>query len=196
MANQFEKDIIATFEELKERAHLWVVYPPMRAAGLIGKMPGFIPVGKGDYDFAGYYIDGAISIGVEVKETKDYETRLPVVKPGAKGNGLQYGQLRALVRLHKAGGMALLLWSNGGMIGRFDGQRLAAFSVAYDASLRAEAGGKEVAKGGRSIEWSAFEKVTERDWLPPVPRPALSPLSRKLLADVLKNGKTHVVEDD
>ena len=85
MANQFEKDIFATFDILGERANLFILYPPMRAAGMIGKMPGYIPTGKAPYDLAGYYLDGAIAIGVELKETKDHDNRLPVVKPEYKG---------------------------------------------------------------------------------------------------------------
>lgn len=151
----------------------------MRAAGRMGKFPCYIPTkdGKAPYDVAGYYYDTgmitdrrALAIGVELKETTEHENRLPIVGPGKDGNGIQYHQLEGLLDLHNAGGVALLLYNNGGQIGRLNGEQLAVVKQNYDASLAAEQAKKEVAKGSRSIPWAMFKPIEESDWLPPAPR--------------------------
>lgn len=174
--NEFEKQIGATFQKYRDKkiAHMYFLFPPMRIAGMHGHIPCYIPTGKAPYDTAGFYYDKCgSSIGAELKQTAEHEGRLPIVPPGKKGNGLQYHQLEALVTMHKSGGTALLLYNNGGEIGRLSGDALDAVKVAYDASLKAEAASKEVAKGSRSISWSAFEKVPLDDdgdplWLPKI----------------------------
>lgn len=175
--NEFEKTIGGTFKEYGDRkiANLMFLYPPMRAAGRMGKFPCYIPTrnGKAPYDLAGYYYDAgnrATPIGVELKETREQENRLPIVGPGKDGNGLQYHQLEGLLELHNAGGVAFLLYNNGGQVGRLSGEQLAVVKQNYDASLAAEAARKEVAKGARSIAWGMFKPVEETDWLPPAPR--------------------------
>lgn len=177
--NAFEKQIGETFQAYRDAkiANVYFLYPPMRAVGLHGHMPCYIPVGKAPYDIGGFFYDTtATTIGVELKETKDHENRLPIVGPHAKGNGLHYHQLEALVAVHKAGGLALLLWSNGGEIGSLAGDMLTLVKVQYDASLKAEAAKKEVAKGSRSIQWGSFALVKHglNDtplWLPKPPAP-------------------------
>lgn len=172
--NEFEKQIGLTFQKYRDKkiAHLYFLYPPMRIAGMHGHMPCYIATGKAPYDTAGFYYDKCgSSIGVELKQTKDHEGRLPIVAPKAKGNGLQYHQLEALVTMHKGGGTALLLYNNGGEVGRLTGENLEVIKVTYDASLKAEAAKKEVAKGSRSIAWAMFEPVAQDDdgdplWLP------------------------------
>lgn len=177
--NAFEKQIGETFQSYRDAktANVYFLFPPMRVAGLHGHMPCYIPVGKAPYDAAGFFYDEAgTSLGVELKETKDHENRLPIVGPGKKGDGLHYHQLEALVAIHKAGGVSLLLWSNGGEIGRLGGASLSLVKVQYDASLKAEAAKKEVAKGSRSIQWGSFELVKyglddKPLWLPKGPAP-------------------------
>jgi hypothetical protein len=172
--NEFEKQIGATFQKYRDKkiAHLYFLFPPMRIAGLHGHIPCYVPTGKAPYDAAGFFYDNCgSSIGVELKQTKEHEGRLPLVAPKAKGNGLQYHQLDALVTMYKSGGTALLLYNNGGEVGRLSGSSLEAVKLAYDASLKAEAANKEVAKGSRSIAWGMFEKVAQDDdgdplWMP------------------------------
>lgn len=170
--NAFEKQIAETFESYKTEgiAVLYFLYPPMRPAGRLGPMPCYIPTknGKAPYDVTGYFMGyPAIAIGAELKETKSHDNRLTIVLPGKPGSGLQYHQLTGLVDLHKSGGYAMLLWNNGGQIGRIDGDQLAAILLDYDSSLRAEEARKEIAKGSRSIAWERFKPIVdEQYWLP------------------------------
>jgi hypothetical protein len=61
------------------------------------------------------------------------------------------------VDLHLNGGMALLLWSNGGEIGIAFGDVLHLAKIQYDASLKAEKLKQTPAKGSRSILWGHFK---------------------------------------
>lgn len=175
--NSFEKQIGETLQAYRDAkvANIHFLFPPMRAAGLHGHMPCYVPVGKAPYDLAGFYYDScATSIGVELKESRDHENRLPIVGPGSKGNGVHYHQLDALVQVHHAGGQGLLLYNNGGEIGRLFGPDLVRIKLQYDASMKAEAAKKEVAKGSRSIPWGDFHPVKYNGdeiplWLPKPP---------------------------
>lgn len=174
--NAFEKQIAQTFETYKTEgiAVLYFLYPPMRPAGRLGPMPCYVPTknGKAPYDVTGYFMGHpAVAIGAELKETRDHDNRLPIVGPDKSGNGLQYHQLTGLVDLYNAGGHAMLLWNNGGQVGRIDGSALATVLLDYDSSLKAEKAGKEIAKGSRSIVWDRFKKVDETYWLPQAPLP-------------------------
>ncbi len=160
--NAFEKLIGSTFQQYRNGkvANMVFLHPPMRVAGMMGRVPCFIQAGKAPFDLAGVYYDRCgTSIGVELKESKDHEYSLPIVGPGKKGNGLQYHQLEALVDVHEAGGVAMLLYSNGGEIGQLGGDQLVLAKVQYDASLKAEANKGHVAKGSRSIPWGWFRPV-------------------------------------
>jgi hypothetical protein len=156
--NAFEKQIGDSFPDYEDSriAHLFFLYPPMRVAGMIGKMPGYIPVGKADYDVAGHYLrNGGIAIGAELKQTKEHESSLPLVAPDHKGNGLQAHQLFALEALVQAGGDGYVLWNNSGEIGRLHGAQISRIAVAFRASLKS----KNPARGSRSIPWDDFTVV-------------------------------------
>jgi len=175
--NQFERDIETTFQPYRDAniAGLIFLHPPMRAAGMMGRVPCFIQSGKAPFDVAGIYYDKAgTSIGAELKQTKDHEASLPIVHPKKKGDGLQYHQMSALVDVHKAGGVALVLWNNGGEIGVLTGQDIHLAKVQYDVSMKAEDSGKTPAKGSRSIPWGRFKLVKYGHkgmplWLPESP---------------------------
>lgn len=177
--NDFEKEIGETFQAYRDAkvAHLHFLYPPMRAAGMHGHIPCWVQTGKAPYDVAGFFYDKCgTSIGAELKHTKDHENRLPIVGPEKKGNGLQYHQLTGLVDLHDAGGTAMLLWNNGGEIGRLDGEAIFLVKLQYDTMLKAAANRKEVASGSKSIPWGMFQPVKDGHndtplWLPRPPAP-------------------------
>lgn len=171
--NAFETEIFATFPSYESQgvAHLSIMFPPMRVAGQNGHMPCYIPVGKADYDAGGYYLKDAVTIGVELKETTDHENSLSIVHPDRKGSGLQYHQLKALCDLDDNGGMALLLWSNGGEIGVARGSVLQVALRMYDMAMAVEDMRKTPARGAKSILWGHFQKVqrgpTDKPmWLP------------------------------
>lgn len=177
LMNEFEKQIGNTFQAYRDSktAGLVFLHPPMRIAGMLGRVPCFVQAGKAPFDIAGMYYDkqGTV-IGAELKETREHEHSLPIVGPGKKGNGLQYHQLEALVSVADNGGVALVLWSNGGEIGVLEGDAIRLAKVQYDASLKAEAAKKTPAKGSRSILWGLFKPVKHglKDmplWLPQSP---------------------------
>lgn len=176
--NDFERQIGKTFQQYRDAkvANLLFLHPPMRVAGMMGKVPCFIQAGKAPFDVGGVlYDECGTLVGAELKETKDHEHSLSIVHPEKKGSGLQYHQLAALVEVHLAGGIALLVWSNAGEIGVLAGDGLHLAKVQYDASLKAEAAKKTPAKGSRSILWGHFKTVKygHNDmplWLPK-PRP-------------------------
>lgn len=177
MSNAFERQIDKTFQSYRDAkiAGLVFLHPPMRIAGMLGKIPCFIQSGKAPFDVAGMYYDSAgTTLGAELKETKDHENSLPIVGPGKKGNGLQYHQLEALVSVHQGGGVALVVWSNGGEIGHITGETIYLAKLQYDTSMKVEAQKKSYAKGSRSILWGLFKPVIYglNDmplWLPPSP---------------------------
>jgi hypothetical protein len=86
---------------------------------------------------------------------------LPIVHPDAKsGDGVQYHQLEALALLAQMGGVARIVWNNGGEVGALtEAGILAAFTI-YCASLESERRGKgKGAVGSRSIRWTSFKPV-------------------------------------
>ncbi len=160
--NAFEKLIGKTFDgyRVAKKANLYFLFPPMRVAGMMGKAPCFVQTGKAPYDVGGYLLNGyAKAVGVELKETADHATSLSIIAPDKKGSGLHYHQLDSLVAIHEAGGYAALLWSNGGEIGRADGEVLSMIKTHYDTSLKLEATKKTVPRGSRSILWGHFKPV-------------------------------------
>jgi hypothetical protein len=124
--NSFEHLIGKTFQSYRDArlATMIFLHPPMRVAGMMGRVPCFIQAGKAPFDLGGMYYDVAGTvIAAELKETAEHATSLPIIGPGKKGSGLQYHQLDALTDVHLGGGVALVLYSNGGEIGLLRGGR-------------------------------------------------------------------------
>jgi hypothetical protein len=171
MANQFEKDFEAKFPIIRKRtgAYLYRLWPPMRIAGMRGSMPSFVQVGRALFDVAGWHprkdmVDGlqqrsAIAIGIELKDTKDRHSSLRIVGDDGSGSGIQAHQLEALAAVHRDGGIARVLWSNGGQVGVLDGEEIVAAHFTYGVSVQAEKMRKKPALGSRSIPWSLFREV-------------------------------------
>jgi len=157
-----EKLIEASFAEYLTAgsATLMILYPRMRAAGFVGKAPAWVQVAKAPFDVAGYYHRTARFIACEIKENKDSHTSLKIIAPEKKGTGLQYHQLEALVAVHNNGGLACVVWDNGGEWGFLDGVRLKHAKTAMDASLKAEKNGyPNASRGSRSILWGNFAPI-------------------------------------
>lgn len=173
----FEKVMEKSFDEYlsSNTAFLQFLFPKMRMAGFLGKSPAFVQTEKAPYDVDGYYLDGGLHIACEIKETAEHHHALSIIAPQKRGSGLQYHQLEALVRAHKAKAVAVVIWNNGGDIGLLDGSRLASAKRAFDESLKAEKQGYPNAlKGSRSILWGNFKplKTNSRGvplWLPKKP---------------------------
>lgn len=175
--NQFESLIGKTFQQYRDAkvAGLVFLHPPMRIAGMMGRVPCFVQSGKAPFDVGGMFYDKAGTvIGAELKETREHENSLPIVGPEKKGNGLQYHQLESLVTVYEQGGVALVVWSNGGEVGVIGGAEIALAKLQYDTSMKVEKAGKSFAKGSRSILWGRFVAVKYGHnnlplWLPPSP---------------------------
>jgi hypothetical protein len=156
--NDFEKLVGKTFPAYRaiKEAELFFLHPPMRAAGFKGSAPCWVQVGKAPYDLGGFYYDRVgTAIGVELKETSQHENRLSIIGKDKKGSGLQHHQLLALVELHRAGGMAALVWNNGGEIGVLGGTGLVNAFLTYDAAAKSQ----NAPVGSKSILWGAFTPV-------------------------------------
>lgn len=156
-----EKMIEKSFDEYQSVgiARLMILFPKMRPAGKLGKMPAYVPVAKAPYDVAGYYYNTARFIAAEIKENQEHASSMPIIHPDKKGTGLQYHQLAALVEAHENGAYVTVLWDNGGEWLQIDGIRLKQAKSAYDLSMKAEEKGMPNAKGVRSIPAGHFSPI-------------------------------------
>ena len=169
---EFEKRIEATFPFYAKAhiARLAAMPLPTRPVGLRDGRPAFTITGKPPFDVYGYLVAGGRMVGAELKSSQR-ATRLPIVPPGSKGNGLQFHQLDALAGLAQAGGLARVVWDNGGELGVLLGSEIINVWRVYEHVLKSQASGKDVAPGARSIEWDKFvqpgstEIAVPVDWL-------------------------------
>jgi penicillin-binding protein-related factor A (putative recombinase) len=174
VVNEFEKEIETTFQDYRDAriATLYKLNPPMRIAGMHGRVPCFVQNGKAPYDVMGFFYNaGATSIGVELKQTRHREASIKILGPEQKGGGVQYHQLEGMVDLHKKGGVACLLWNNAGEVGRMDGAELVMVKQDFDAARKM----KNPPKGVKSIAWDRFKAVRVGQsgkplWLPKAPK--------------------------
>jgi hypothetical protein len=102
----------------------------------------------------------AIMVGAELKASGEPETSIPLVKPKQDGHGIEAHQLDALALLARMGGIARIVWDNGGEIGVLRNEGILAAHAIFMASLASEDRGKgKGLVGSRSIKWERFEKV-------------------------------------
>jgi len=187
VANDFEKDFEEKFTIIRKctGAFLFRLYPPTRCVGMNGKMPSFVQCGRALFDVAGWMgertsINGrACFIGIEQKATKQRHPSMAIIGADANGSGLQAHQLESLAALHRDGGIARVMWCNGGVVGVLDGDEIARTFFDYGVSLAAQKLGKKPAKGSRSIPWALFRTINldEEPWaviLPPAKKPTLA----------------------
>ena len=163
-SNEFENYIQTGFAAIRQTTGAWLhwVNPPVCPIGMRGKMPIFAMVGSALYDIGGWTDNTKArhaAIGIELKESGKYKNSIPIIKPEGKGSGVQYHQLEALAALHRDGGLAGLVWSNGGIIGYANGEVLASAFYDYEVSRVCEERGKPVTLGVRSISWKKFATV-------------------------------------
>lgn len=172
----FEKEFEALFPMILKRtgAFLNRLYPPMRMAGLRGTMPCFVQTGRALFDVVGWMPipaeflgdNGLVGehklarvIGIEQKANRDAKSSMRIVGEDGSGSGLQAHQLEALAAVHRSGGIARVLWNNGGIVGVLDGDAIAASFYAYGVSVQAEKMRKKPAAGSRSISWKLFRQI-------------------------------------
>lgn len=165
----FEKLISETFTLYARNsiANLMTMPVPTRVVGFENNRPKLVTCGKGPFDVIGYLIADARMVGAELKSSVR-KSSLPIVGPGREGDGVQYHQLEALAFLAAAGGVARLVWDNGGEMGVLDGDAIQTAKMSYDQSLTSEQSGRSVKLGSRSLAWEMFRKIGGLDWLLPL----------------------------
>lgn len=168
----FEKQFEAMFPIIRKKtgAFLHRLYPPVRGAGMRGTMPVFVIVGRATYDVGGWqplpvlFREGtklAQAIGIELKANKQRHSSMPIIGKDGHGSGLQAHQLESLAALHRDGGVARVLWNNGGVIGVLEGPMIAKTFYDYGVSVEVEKLGKKPAFGSRSVRWDAFRSLPD-----------------------------------
>jgi len=155
----FEAAILKLCElyETKRVAHLARMPVPTAPAPRRGQRARGLRVlsGQAPFDLYGWTCKCAQAVGVELKSTAKKERRLPIVGEGKKGSGIQKHQLDALASLAGCGGVARIVWSNGGEIG----------VLSNDDILQAQALYAEGGRGTRSIPWGWFRAAEGWNWL-------------------------------
>lgn len=172
MGKEFEGKIMASFEAYEYDGRAWLARMPEPMQTVRNKGRVFnVRTGKAPFDFYGYTMDDATMIGAEAKCSQDFAANLSIAKPEAKSAGLavKWHQLEALAKLHAAGGLAFVLWDNGGTFGRCGGNVI---YRAYENCVAALESGKHP-RGTWSISWRCFTpfdygvigRVAALDWL-------------------------------
>jgi hypothetical protein len=149
MANQFEKDLEELFPSIRKKTgvFLYRLFPPSKCIGMRGTMPIFVQTGRALFDVAGWKpmvfedlkglkTKAAVAVGIELKSTKSAHTSLAIIGEDKNGSGLQAHQLEALASIARDGGIARVLWNNGGIVGVLDEEDLIAAYHAYGVSDR------------------------------------------------------------
>lgn len=172
--NDFEKRIEPSFVAYAKigRAYLDFMPVPTRVIGKRGgmKFPVRVADGKAPFDVYGYApkavqvgsatFDIAVFVGAELKSSNEPQTSLPIVKPDNHAKGLAYHQLEALALVARMGGIARVVWDNGGEVGILGEAQILHHHLVYEASRRSEEAGRGKGKvGSRSIPWASFQKV-------------------------------------
>jgi hypothetical protein len=176
----FEARIGDSFEAYAKtsRAFLDFMPLPMTPCGMRHprtKAPLYIPKGKAPFDIYGFapqqYAAGtapdgaaeivpvAVMVGAECKATGEPETSLAIVKAGTHASGLAQHQLEALALLAKLGGIARVIWDNGGQVGVLKEGGIIYAERVFQMAISAELAGKKAAHGSKSIPWESFEVV-------------------------------------
>ena len=169
--NQFEKDIESTFESYAERGVATLMMLPVEKKVVYpGGKPTIIYAKKSPFDVIGYRVRDAVIIGAELKESQ-WKTSVPIVGPGAKGDGLAYHQLEALAELAHCGGIARLLWCNDGHVGVIKDKELVEIFTNYKQAWNSKKAGRRPKPGALSIKWEYFAPIVPGeggllvDWL-------------------------------
>lgn len=178
--SEFEKEIGASFEGYFREgvAHLSFMPVPTRPIFKSGMMQR-VQTGKAPFDVYGAArrrfiklkhvqgaelgvggVDVAVMIGCELKATSEPKRSIAIVKPKGDSAGVEYHQLFALSTLAKMGGIARVVWNNGGQVGVLREEKIIyAFEVYEQSRLLEERGKGKGPHGSRSIAWEMFEPV-------------------------------------
>jgi hypothetical protein len=167
----FENKIAETFPAYAAagRAYLDLLSPPMSPCGMRGRRPVFVQAGKAPFDVYGYTRKGVIVVA-ELKTTGERNPSLPIIADGKHASGLAAHQLAALAQVARCGGIARLVWNNGGEVRALQNEEILVAAAVYE-----QATSYSPAVGAKSIRWERFATVFEvsmrgtdglvQDWL-------------------------------
>jgi penicillin-binding protein-related factor A (putative recombinase) len=148
---RFEKELDHTFDSLMRSegvAFLARMSEPTAPSPRLGKF-GRVLSGTAPYDFYGM-MKGGKHIAMEAKHNDNRKASLPIIGEKRKGSGLQWHQLQALAHVSEHGGIARIVWDNGGVVMAIGNDKIMAVQRSYQ-------------EGGRkSIPADLFEVVEQR----------------------------------
>jgi len=161
MGASFEKEIERSFEGYSRGhvARLDFMPTPVRQIGMRDGVPMYVRTGKAPFDVYGYRLRDAVMIGAELKANSHPQTSLALVGPEASGSGVQFHQLDALAGLAQAGGMARLVWDNGGEILVLTSAGIVTAWQAFTQALTSERSNRTAQPGAKSIKPENFTPV-------------------------------------
>jgi len=156
----FEKLIETSFDGYAAAglAHLARMPIPTKVAGRRKGMLILVQCGKAPFDIYGYTIAEARFIGAELKAGGRKES-MAITNPKVRKGGLQLHQLDALAEVALAGGIARLVWDNGGDFGILTNDDLVLARDTYLHALTSENSGRKPQSGAKSIKWDRFTPV-------------------------------------
>lgn len=163
----FERLIETTFQFYDGRnlARLAMMPVPTRQVGSRNGQPILVRTGAAPFDVYGYLVADGRMVGAELKSTVR-KVSLPIIGPERTGSGLQFHQLDALANLAQAGGIARLVWCNGGGIGVLADMDLVNIWSIFCDAITSERAGRKAQQNSKSIKWERFETVDkDLDWL-------------------------------
>jgi hypothetical protein len=177
----FEQSVGRSFEGYASQGVAYLDFMPIPTRAI--RVPGFkgvayVPCGHAPFDVYGHRprmvfrqpapngttinrpVQLAVMVGAELKTTKDHEKNLSIVHPESDSHGLEYHQLYALALLARMGGVARIVWDNGGQVGVASEDSIVLAYEVYEQSLASERRGNgKGPRGSRSIPWTAFKPV-------------------------------------
>lgn len=116
--DRFERELLKQFAAYEEAgiATIWKAPEPTVPTGRKGGggVPLYRKGGKSPFDFFGIYQTG-VFIGLEAKRSSSTATSMQIQFDRESGSGIKIHQLQALAAVAKAGGMARIVWDNGGV---------------------------------------------------------------------------------
>ena len=158
----FEKELEFTFESLckKENVAFLAGMPVPTAPRMMNGRSIRVLSGKAPFDYYGMTRDG-IFIGMEAKHNDKVKQSLPIIAPLKRGTGLQFHQLEALAAVAKNGGIARIVWNNGGLVLNMDNRGILLVHESYNGGGR-----KSIPRDLFSIcEQCIYNNIPYLDWM-------------------------------
>ncbi len=156
----FEKLIETSFDGYANAglANLARMPIPTKVVGQRKGMLIFVQCGKAPFDIYGFTMAEARFIGAELKAGSRQES-MAIVSPNVGGSGLKLHQLDALAEVAQAGGVARLVWDNGGDFGILTNSDIVLARDTFLHALTSESSGRKPQRGAKSIKWERFTPV-------------------------------------